>query len=68
LFINTERDTMPTNTTRRACRKRTGDDQKPCSVTMPRALQEAVIKRSDIEDRSFSATVRRALEQYLARP
>jgi hypothetical protein len=53
--------------TRKACRKRTGDDAKPCSVTMPRTLQEAIIRRADAEDRSFSATVRRAIEQYLSK-
>jgi len=56
------------STSKRACRKRTGDDTKPCSVTMPRPLQEAIIRRADAEDRSFSATVRRAIEQYLSRP
>ncbi len=54
--------------TKRACRKRTGDENKPCSVTMLRPLQEAIIERADAEDRSFFATVRRALEQYLSRP
>ena len=53
---------------KQACRKRTGDDSKPCSVTMPKQLQEAVIRRADVEDRSFSATIRKALEMYLSRP
>ena len=51
-----------------ACRKRNAYEAKPCSVTMPRALQAAIIRKSDEEDRSFSATVRRALELYLSRP
>jgi predicted transcriptional regulator len=59
---------MSQATTKKACRKRSGDDAKPCSVTMPKALQEAIIRRADAEDRSFSATVRQALEKYLARP
>jgi hypothetical protein len=56
---------MNKTATRKACRKRTGDDAKPCSVTMPKQLQEAIIRKADAEDRSFSATVRRALEVYL---
>lgn len=59
---------MPIAPQKTACRKRRADDGKPCSVAMPKALQEAVIRRSNSEDRSFSATVRRALELYLNRP
>jgi hypothetical protein len=55
----------PTTTNRKACRKRLGDDTKPVSVTMPKRLQEAIIRRADADDRSFSATVRRAIESYL---
>lgn len=35
---------------------------------MPEAMQEALMRRAHQEDRSFSATVRRALEQYLSTP
>lgn len=35
---------------------------------MPRQLQEAIIRQADAEDRSFSATVRRAIELYLSKP
>ena len=54
--------------TRPACRKRASDENKPCSVTLPKALQEAVIRRANADDRSFSATVRRALETYVGKP
>lgn len=54
------------NPNKKSCRKRRADDAKPCSVTMPVALQQAIIRRADAEDRSFSATVRRAVETYLA--
>jgi predicted transcriptional regulator len=53
--------------TNKACRKRAADDNKPTSVTMPKSLQEAVIRAADREDRSFSAVVRRAVEQYVAK-
>ncbi len=49
----------------KACRKRKADGKKPVSITMPRRLQQAIIDRADKEDRSFSATVRRAIESYL---
>lgn len=58
---------MATNT-RPACRKRASDDARPCSVTLPKALQEAIIRRANQDDRSFSATVRRALEAYISKP
>jgi hypothetical protein len=54
--------------TSRACRKRLADDAKPCSVILPVALQQAIIRRADEEDRSFSATVRKALERYISNP
>lgn len=63
----TKQDKAMHNNTNKACRKRAGDDHKPASVTMPKELQEAVIRAADREDRSFSAVVRRALEQYLAK-
>jgi len=44
-----------------ACRKRSADASKPCSVPMPAELQQAIILRARREDRSFSAVVRRAL-------
>jgi hypothetical protein len=50
----------------KACRKRQADATKACSVTMSLALQQAIIRKADAEDRSFSATVRRAVERYLA--
>lgn len=50
-----------------ACRKKT-DDKKPCSITMPLSLQRDVIEASKREDRSFSATVRVAVEAYLNKP
>jgi hypothetical protein len=50
---------------RTACRKLEADASKPCSVPMPVAMQAAVIRRAKLEDRSFSAVVRRALEAYL---
>ena len=56
---------MQKRSDKQACRKRRADASKPCSVIMPKALQEAIIRHSDAEDRSFSATVRRALESYL---
>lgn len=59
-------ETMSTNTNK-ACRKRATADNQPASVTMPKALQEAVIRAANREDRSFSAVVRRALEQYVAK-
>ena len=52
----------------RACRKRIPDESKPCSVILPVALQQAIIRRADQEDRSFSATVRKALERYISNP
>ncbi len=57
---------MATNTNT-ACRKKARADNRPASVTMPKALQEAVIRAAVREDRSFSAVVRRALEQYCAK-
>jgi hypothetical protein len=56
----------PSDSPKKACRKRRSDDAKPCSVTMPVSLQEAIIRRADADDRSFSATVRHALERYLS--
>ena len=56
------------NNIRPACRKRASDESKPCSVTLPKPLQEAIIRRANQDDRSFSATVRRALEAYVSRP
>jgi len=41
------------------------EPRQPCSITMPVALQLAIIRRAKTEDRSFSATVRRAVERYL---
>lgn len=55
---------MAPTSTKKACRKRHAHATQPCSVTMPVALQEAVIRKANAEDRSFSATVRRALEMY----
>lgn len=52
----------------RACRKRLPSDVTCCSFTLPAALQQAIIRISDAEDRSFSATVRVALERYLSNP
>lgn len=52
----------------KACRKREADASKACSVVMSIALQKAIIRKADAEDRSFSATVRRAVERYLATP
>jgi hypothetical protein len=49
-----------------SCRKKSPSDQAPCSVTMPVSLQQAIIKVAEQEDRSFSATVRRAVERYVA--
>jgi len=48
-----------------ACRKQPAGPRQPCSITMPVALQLAIIRRAKTEDRSFSATVRRAVERYL---
>lgn len=58
---------MPEQSLKPACRKRRVDEAIPCSITMPKQLQEAVIQRARQEDRSFSATVRRAVETYLRR-
>lgn len=59
---------MTDNNRHKACRKLHSDASKPCSVPMPVAMQAALIRRAQAEDRSFSATVRRAIEAYLARP
>lgn len=48
------------------CRKRRASDNVPCSVTIPAALQQSLIRISLAEDRSFSATVRKAVEAYVA--
>lgn len=48
-----------------ACRKKTARHNVPCSVTMPADLQEKVIRVAEAEDRSFSATIRRAVESYV---
>ena len=58
---------MPPTQTKSACRKRFTDPAKACSVPMPEAMQAALIRRAKADDRSFSATVRRAIELYLAR-
>jgi hypothetical protein len=58
---------MTTKPPKTACRKKRLDDAQPCSITMPKILQEAVVRRAQAEDRSFSATVRRAVESYLER-
>lgn len=71
-----QHDTMPANTEpqsgqtiqRPACRKRATSSNTPCSVILPTPLQAAIIARADAEDRSFSATVRVALERYLRTP
>jgi hypothetical protein len=57
---------MSKQSPKNACRKRRADDSKPCSVPMPAAMQDAIIRRAQAEDRSFSSVVRRALTQYLA--
>jgi len=46
-------------------RKKKADENSPCSVAMPAALQQAIILRAESEDRSFSSIVRLALGQYL---
>lgn len=55
----------PLESRKRACRKRRPSDTVPCSITMPVDLQEAIIRLSEAEDRSFSATVRVAVERYI---
>jgi len=59
---------MADHTKHKSCRKIKADDSKPCSVAMPIAMQNAIIRRAQLEDRSFSATIRRALEVYLSKP
>lgn len=59
---------MPRLPTKNACRKRKADDSKPCSVPMPLEMQQAIIRRAEREDRSFSSVVRRALSAYLNTP
>lgn len=58
---------MPT-AAKSACRKHKPDASRACSVPMPAEMQEAIIKRAQREDRSFSSVVRRALEAYLSKP
>ena len=59
---------MTTTQNKSACRKQHSDGSKPCSVPMPVAMQDAIIRRARSEDRSFSSVVRRALESYLSKP
>lgn len=51
-----------------SCRKKKADENVPCSITIPRELQEALIKKAESEDRSFSAVVRRAVSAYVGQP
>jgi hypothetical protein len=55
-------------TEKSACRKRKANSAVPCSIPMPIAMQEALMRRAMQEDRSFSATIRQAVAAYLARP
>ena len=66
MLMHIKHDFPMSSHTNKACRKRATADNKPASVTMPKSLQEAVIRAAHREDRSFSAVVRRALEQYVA--
>lgn len=49
-------------------RKKNFRDNVPASVLIPSALQRAVEKRATLEERSFSAVVRRALKKELGLP
>jgi hypothetical protein len=47
------------------CRKKKPNDAVACSVVIPKELQEAVIRKADREDRSFSSVVRLAVAAYV---
>lgn len=50
-----------------SCRKKRPNNSVACSVAIPVELQEALIRRAEAEDRTFSAVVRRAVAAYVGK-
>lgn len=55
------------NTSNNSCRKKKANDSVPCSVAIPADLQQALIRKAELEDRTFSAVVRRAVAAYVGK-